>query len=325
MATLSSTQLQQFAQEGYLVVDSVVDPERDFTPTIEEYAELLDSLARQLYAEGKITSLYEDLEFPARLTEICAESRRDLSQHFDISLPQNGVKPGTPIFTGPAMFRLLSNPDLLDLVESVIGPEIFSSPVQHVRVKLPERAIANSANGLIAKVPWHQDIGVLLPEADQSTVLTVWMPLTMSTIANGCMQVIPRSHAPGKLFDHCPGGPGGLSIPDHLLPPGDPVALPMAPGSVLLMTQSTVHNSLDNITPDQVRLSLDLRYQPTGQPTGRPAFEPAGFVARSREHPETEQRDPVAWAHNWLNVRSELAAIENPSFNRWDANSPVCA
>jgi hypothetical protein len=57
VATLNSAQLQQFAQEGYLVVDNVVDPERDFKPTIEEYAELLDSLARQLYAEGKITSL----------------------------------------------------------------------------------------------------------------------------------------------------------------------------------------------------------------------------------------------------------------------------
>ena len=99
----------------------------------------------------------------------------------------------------------------------------------------------------------------------------------------------------------------------------------MKPGSVLLMTQSTVHSSLDNVTPDQVRISLDLRYQPTGQPTGRPAFAPAGFIARSTAHPETEQRDPAVWRRNWLMVRDALAAQDNPAFNRWNADAPACA
>jgi ectoine hydroxylase-related dioxygenase (phytanoyl-CoA dioxygenase family) len=146
-----------------------------------------------------------------------------------------------------------------------------------------------------------------------------------ATVENGCMQVIPRSHSLGKLFDHCPSGPGGLAIPDQVLPPGEPAILPMKPGSVLLMTQSTIHSSLDNVTQDQVRISFDLRFQPTGQPTGRPAFAPAGFVARSQAHPETELRDPAIWRRNWLAVRDELAAAEGRAFNRWDANAPVCA
>ena len=74
----------------------------------------------------------------------------------------------------------------------------------------------------------------------------------------------------------------------------------MKPGSLLLMTQSTVHSSLDNVTPDQVRISFDLRYQPTGQPTGRPAFAPAGFIARSAAHPESVVHDPAVWQRNWL-------------------------
>ena len=48
----------------------------------------------------------------------------------------------------------------------------------------------------------------------------------------------------------------------------------MRPGSVLLMHQRTIHSSLENLTDDQVRISLDLRYQPIGQATGRPAFAP---------------------------------------------------
>lgn len=325
MATLSSAQIQQFASTGYLVVDDVLDPELDFVPLIGQYSELLSAIAGRLFSEGKISSLYEDLPFARRLVEICAESGEDISPQFDFSLPQTGVTAQTPVFTGSALFDLLSSAKLLDVAEGVIGPEIFSCPVQHIRIKLPKRAVADASNALVGKAPWHQDIGVLLPEADASTILTVWIPLTESTIANGCLQVIPFSHRPGKLFDHCPGGPGGLAIPNHLLPAGTPVPLPMTPGSILLMTQSTVHGSLDNVTPNEVRLSLDLRYQPSGQPTGRPAFASAGFVARSRADPTTELHDPVAWAAGWQGLRTELVGTAGASFNRWDSKAPACA
>jgi hypothetical protein len=97
----------------------------------------------------------------------------------------------------------------------------------------------------------------------------------------------------------------------------------MPAGSVLLMHQRTLHCSRDNVTGDQVRISFDLRYQPVGQPTGRPAFP--GFVARSRARPERELRDPVAWARLWEDTRARLAARDTPVFNRWRADSPVCA
>jgi hypothetical protein len=99
----------------------------------------------------------------------------------------------------------------------------------------------------------------------------------------------------------------------------------MRPGSVLLMTQRTIHSSLVNITEDRVRISMDLRYQPIGQPTGRPAFAAAGFVARSRAHPELVLDDPAEWARRWLSLRDELAEQQNPTFNRWSAEAAVCA
>ena len=97
----------------------------------------------------------------------------------------------------------------------------------------------------------------------------------------------------------------------------------MRAGSALLMTQRTVHASLDNTTDDEVRISFDLRYQPTGQPSGRPMFP--GFVARSVARPETVLRDPAEWAESWHAVRSRLAEREDPSYNRWSADAPVCA
>jgi ectoine hydroxylase-related dioxygenase (phytanoyl-CoA dioxygenase family) len=97
----------------------------------------------------------------------------------------------------------------------------------------------------------------------------------------------------------------------------------MKPGSVLLMHPRTVHSSLGNATRDQVRISMDLRYQPAGQPTGRPMF-PA-FTGRSRSDPAQELHDPEAWARMWLVARARLAEDQTTAFNRWDSNSPVCA
>ncbi len=99
----------------------------------------------------------------------------------------------------------------------------------------------------------------------------------------------------------------------------------MDAGSVLLMTRRTVHSSLDNITRDQVRISLDLRYQPIGQASGRSAMDAGGFVARSLAHPESVLRDPEILQRNWLALRDTLAGAGKVTYNRWDANSPVCA
>jgi ectoine hydroxylase-related dioxygenase (phytanoyl-CoA dioxygenase family) len=322
MRILTPAQRRHFDEEGYVVVEHVLDPARNIAPVMAEYEAVLDNIAASLVAEGALASTHRGLPFTARLIQICIESGRNFPQEFDISLPQTGTHEDTPIHVGPAVFRLLTTPRLLDLVEDLIGPEISSNPVQHIRMKLPKRAVAKgSHSGLVSQIPWHQDSGVILPEADGSTILTVWSPLNEATVENGCLQVIPRSHR-GELIVHCPTDKG-VAIPEPLLPAAQAVPLPMQPGSVLLMTQRTVHSSLDNITHDQVRLSFDLRYQPTGEPTGRPAF-PA-FVARSAVRPESVLRDPAAWARLWHDARARLAEQENPTFNRWQAGAGVCA
>ena len=83
-----------------------------------------------------------------------------------------------------------------------------------------------------------------------------------------------------------------------------------------------IHASFSN-TSDEMRWSFDLRYNPIGQPTGRPAFP--GFVARSRQHPEAELREPAAWHTLWQNARDHLASVEMDKFNRWNSENPVCA
>ena len=144
MSSLKPEQLEHFEHFGFVAVEGVLDPEGVIDSVIEEYAGVLDRLADELYQEGKIGSRYEDLEFGERVTQIYAESGEVYNGYFDFSLPQGGIEEDTPFWVGPAVFNALTAPDLLDVVECFIGPEIYSNPVQHVRIKVPE---SRSASG----------------------------------------------------------------------------------------------------------------------------------------------------------------------------------
>jgi phytanoyl-CoA hydroxylase len=323
LAILTETMRKHFQEDGYLVVPRIFDPARDFAPLLREYSGVLDGIATELLERGEIRSAYSELPFEQRLTTICEESGRNFPQYFDFSLPQSNIRHDTPMHVGPAVFALLSHPRMLDLAEELVGPEIFSNPVQHVRFKLPRRAVTPGPNSaLIGPTPWHQDNGVIMPEADDARILTVWFPINACDIESGCLQVLPRSHRTG-LVGHCLDTSKQVAIPLPRLELRDAVPLPMTPGSVLLLTQRTVHGALDNTTNHRVRISLDLRYQRTGEPTGRPAFAHAGFIARSRSHPERELHDAAVWAQHWHDVRAKLADT-NPPFNRWHADA-ACA
>ncbi len=324
MPSLSPEQLAHFEREGYLLVEDLFDVERVIAPIIAEYHGVLDHLAAALHASGEISSTWADLPFGQRLTQICMDSGRMHAQYFDFSLPQGNVQNDTPFWAGPAVFNALINPALLDAVESFIGPEIYSNPVQHVRIKPPEASVPKNADGkaILGATSWHQDNGVVLPEADATQMLTVWFPLTEASVENGCLQVVPRSHRDG-LRQHCPGGPGGLKVPDELFDRNEGLPMPMSPGDVLFLHHLTIHGSLSN-NSDDVRWSFDLRYNPIGQPTGRGAFP--GFVARSQTDPDSELRDPAAWERLWRDTRDRLAAKPSVGpFNRWNADDPVCA
>jgi phytanoyl-CoA hydroxylase len=323
MSVLSNAQVRFFREEGYLVAEDVLDVERDLRPVVDEYASLLDRMAAQWNAEGKLPSTYAELPFAERWTKIIASGQADY-RPFDISLTLGDVQEDSPIHLGPAVFNLLRSRRLLDAVESLIGSEILSNPVQHVRIKPPERLLQDGQrSSLVGATDWHQDQGVVLDEADATEILTVWLPVFDATLENGCLRLEPRSHRE-DLVPHCtgPGGRAGLHIPDELLRKDRIIPVPVQRGGVLFMHRRTKHASLPNVS-DTIRWSFDLRYNPIGQPTGRPMFP--SWVARSRAHPETELWDPTEWARLWLASRDRLAGKGKQVTNRWGLEPPVCA
>ena len=319
---------QQFADQGYLLVENILDPEIDIEPLEKEYSAVLDREAAALFAEGKLPSLYTELPFLERFSKIL--SLGDLShQPFDICFPPKFAQ-DTPIHLGPAVFHhVLRNPRILDVIEELIGPEIYSNPVQHIRIKPPQKDVPEANhNALIAATGWHQDLGVIDEEADQSRIFTVWVAVTEATLNNSCLTVIPGSHK-GDLVPHCSEGDQAgnhkpLVIPKRHLAKAEAIPLPVPAGAIILFDSRVMHAARPNET-DSIRWSFDLRYNPIGQPSGRSWYP--GFVARSRSNSESELHDAEAWAESWRQIRRDLArdGTHDRPFTRWSADHPGCA
>ena len=315
IANLTKSQISQFKEDGYLVVEDVLDSKEDFDPVILEYETILDHLAQKLYNEGEISSLYNDLSFAKRLTQIQHETSKIYFNNFDIALPKRDVKEFTPISVGPAIFAFLRNEKLLDLVEPLIGSEIFANPIQHVRLKQPMQLNPKTE----VKLPWlHQDNAFMMPEGDRTEMITLWIPLMDTDEENGCLQIIPRSHHDG-LKQHCK---TGVVLPENLIDRESTVPMPVKKGGVLLMHRCMMHGPLPNHT-DTLRWSFDLRYNPSDCPSGRD-LQP-GFIARSKSYPASEIRSPEAWANLWFQARKRLSGQPNQVYERWQSDEPGCA
>ena len=316
---LTEQQLNLFNKDGFLVVDHVLDDE-DLLPLEREYTELLGSLARELYREGKIDSEFADCNFDERFARVVAQYPA-LIDHMNISLPlvNDGIEASSYCaHTGPAVFGLLRNRKILDVVESVIGPEIASSPVQQMRIKPPLGKLSgdNIAHSGVGNTTWHQDTVAVLDEAVNTNQVTVWLAVTDANEENGCLASIPASHKAGS-HQHVPGAiPREPTVPADIINNRQGKSLPVKRGGLIIFHKENIHCSRPNCS-NRLRWSVDIRYHPVGQPNGRPAFP--GFVARSRANPESELTDPLAWNQMWQQACERIISGEykGPIFKDW--------
>lgn len=279
--SLSREQVEFYDVEGYLVLPGLLTAE-DMAPAREAMSQKVAQIAEELYADGLVPDRLEDRPFEARLADLFAHLTDQDFLRYGRSWRDRM----------PGYYHLMMTPKILDAVESLIGGEIFANPVYNVRPKVPRVAAG--------AVPWHQDKSYW-PGANANPVITVWIPLVDSTFENGCLHIMPRTHRRRLLSHHAEQrtGTAYTELDDEYVAPGTAVALPLAAGGAILFNDRCIHMSTPNNTT-RVRWSVDLRYQPTDQDPMRQ--HGAGFLARSRSHPER-----AATLEDWLAGTGEHA------------------
>jgi hypothetical protein len=276
---LAAEQVAAFRDEGVLIARGLVG-EADLQPVREELAAWIDRRARELHAAGKIGELHADAPFTRRFGLLMAQSA-EIQDGFDV----------VPML-GRALFRFTRTPRLLDALEQLIGPELSLNPIHHVRGKPPQAQCSDAHKGYFS-VPWHQDSGVTLAEADASEIVTTWLPLGDASEEMGCLQVLPGAHRLGHL-PHVAVPGYGTSVRPSAMPDIEPRKLPVRAGDVIFMHRHLPHHSTPNRS-DDCRWSLDLRFQRTGDHNGRP-WQP-DFVVRSPSGRPLADHD--TWVRRW--------------------------
>ena len=153
----------------------------------------------------------------------------------------------------PWIVELAHNKNILDAVESVLGPDIllFGTSVFSKRA-FDERFVS-----------WHQDAAYY--GLDPQEEVTCWLGLTDANIENGCMRVMPRSHiAPDADHEE-------TYDPKNLLGRGQTIRgvdetksvfMPVKAGEFSMHHERTWHASSPNPSPSR-RVGIAFFYMPT--------------------------------------------------------------
>ena len=153
-----------------------------------------------------------------------------------------------------AFLEVAKNPDILDMVEQLIGPDFalwnssfFAKP-----------ALGGHAT------PWHQD-GEYWPIKPLSTC-TAWIALDKATPSNGCLRVIPGSHKAQRLRKHHTNKREDITLNQELdsseyhLDEAEYITLEL--GQISLHDVYLVHGSEANHSAHS-RRGMTLRFMPT--------------------------------------------------------------
>lgn len=275
--TLSERQVEQYFEDGFVIAEDLFDWS-ELKPALDEIAELVDELAENLYAAGRIADRHTGLDVFHRLTAL----ERDFKGAAVLIHTRGRL--------GPHLAELWSSPKLLDIVEQFIGPDIAGHPVWNIRSKTPSTVRMT--------VPWHQDTAYLGAGAERTLQPTAWIPFLDANTVNGCIQVVRGGHRSGAVVRHRlenkVGDPDSwyLYIDEADLPPGEIVTCEMKRGSVLFLNQLIPHRSLENHS-DVIRWSVDLRWQDPRLETGDQGG--AGVFVMRKGDDVTFRPDWTAW------------------------------
>ena len=245
------SRVDQFRTQGYLIVENLLLPEY-IKKLSARMQEIVDGRGSE-YPQG-------DIEFePGSRDEIPRMVRKI-----------NRCAENDPLFLTHAR-----NEKILDVIESMIGPDI----------KLYESQCFMKPPGGVEK-PFHQD-SAYFPIGPMDLV-TCWTAIDDVTTDNGCVRVIAGSHRHG-LVDH--GKPWHIGNREDKQVPGDVVdhsqetTITMSAGSCSFHHSLLLHRSGPN-NSNQSRRGLAVHYMAAQSKwTDTTHRQPKFLLIRGREYP----------------------------------------
>lgn len=173
---LTTAQVDQFHDEGWLIVENLIDD-----TTVDAVTAELDQL------EAEIDALLAGLP----------EERMFIAESGAITFVPHAVT------KGDAARHVSRHPAIADLCHDLLGPDVRLYWDQLV-YKKPEKP---------REFPWHQDNGYTFVEPQQ--YLTVWLSLTDAPVEAGCPWVVPGLHKDGTLAHEYIDPLGYRCLEDH--------------------------------------------------------------------------------------------------------------
>jgi hypothetical protein len=232
-----------------------------------------------------------------------------LRNHFEELLKQwtavEGRRPEAmdlPHMTDQGLFEWLFDDDLLDVIESLIGPNIalWSS-----------HFICKPA-GTGQRVPWHEDSTYWRTALDPMEVVTLWLAIDQSTPENGCMRVIPASHHNGYSQYEAVADPKravfNTEVKAGEFDEATAVDCVLEPNACSLHHAKLIHGSNANTSPLR-RCGYTMRYISTASKF-TPKLSREGkeiYLARGRDLAGNTYGDPTRISPYWRNQLEKAA------------------
>jgi ectoine hydroxylase-related dioxygenase (phytanoyl-CoA dioxygenase family) len=165
--------------------------------------------------------------------------------------PEDRISKVFKLHRRPVFERFLRSPEVGAVLVDSVGPDVDCFLSQFI-FKNP------GAWGQ----PWHQDSFYFAFDPPRP-IVGLWLAVTEATLQNGCLHVLPGSHAEPvhpHVADARPGANYGyVEIVDHDMAAATPVL--MQPGDLLVFDSHLMHRSTDNES-DGARAAMVFHFCP---------------------------------------------------------------
>jgi hypothetical protein len=221
---IADVQHRQYETDGFFRVDG-------FAPKSVGRA-MLDDVVDIVRRHDRGEAIDDALVLP--------EAQPDFTRGAAGAKPEDVISKVFKLHRRPAFRSFLRSDGLLPIVTGLLGTGDVDCFLSQFIFKNP------GAWGQ----PWHQD-SYYFPFAPARPIVGLWLAVTEATLENGCLHVLPGSHAE-PVHEHIPdrrpgANYGYMEIVDHDMDAQVPVL--MQPGDLLVFDSHLMHRSTDNVSP----------------------------------------------------------------------------